>query len=105
MNAIQTNGIESCNWQGVDYVAVYVSPRGFANESSVYVVRAEDADGVARLQAKVDRASNRQPGDGRIAYWMSSKAIAQHIHGARASDGAIYLLTLDADGNQDSIVL
>ena len=97
--------IESCNWQGVEYVAVNVCPRGFANEFAVYVMRADDAEGVSRLQAKVDKTADRQPGERYDASWVTAAEIARHIHTQRAPDGAIYLLTLDANGERDAIVI
>lgn len=105
MTRTQTTGAEICNWQGVDYVAINVCPRGFANEFSVYVIRADDAQGVAQLQARVDRSAERKVGESYLARWMSRQELAQHINGQRDHTGSIYLLTLDSNGNQDAMRL
>jgi len=65
------------NYNGVDYVGIYVSPRGFANESATYLARADDEKAVARLARQ--EAIERQPGDGYLCYWLDSDRIAQEI--------------------------
>jgi len=91
--------IERTKWGKAEYVGVYLSPRGFANEGSCYLACAGDPEAVARLQALVD--AERIPGsttDGRIAYWMATRALQEHL----GSCGGC-VLTIDANGVDDVI--
>jgi len=102
MTTTQINGGEACNYNGVTYCAVYVSPRGFSNEAFTCVVRADDPIRVALLQREVDRAANRQVGDSYRANWLTAQEISQHIYSQRNRTGIIHLLTVDEDGNRDA---
>jgi hypothetical protein len=48
----------------------YVSPRGFANEFTVYSVAASDKIAVGHLQALIDRHDADNGGD---SYWLASR--------------------------------
>lgn len=89
--------VEVCEYGGVGYVAVRVCPRGFANEFTVFVSRADDADGVAVLMRKIERRYRSEVGDDYDAQWLSRKQLAQHIHSGKDASGWSYLI--DASGD------
>lgn len=94
-----------CDYQGSTYVAARISPRGFANETTTYVMLASDVVGIAALTAKLERIDNRDAGDSAFGRWLNGQEIAQHLFRIRNRDGNIYAMSIDADGNPYSLVI
>lgn len=84
---------ETLKRQDGEWVGVEVSPRGFANEITVYIADASKPADVGQLAALVTRAKNKQPGDSYGAVWLTPQQLSQSIYSeAQASGGRWYAL-------------
>jgi hypothetical protein len=92
----------SIDFGGKHYVGVNVSPRGFANEFSIYVATADNA---GRLQTMIDRSTNRDAGDNYRARWLDSDELRKHLFGIAKGDHPRAVLTIDANGNPDAFLI